>query len=263
MAKRAVAGPESGIRRDLPIPFYYQLTQLLQEAIQSGTWSPDQPIPSEHELCHTYGVSRTVVRQALGGLVSAGVLYRVRGKGTFVAPQKLEEKFVQRADGFYREMTSLGLTVSSQVLAQHIIIPPPQIRQALDLDDQAPVVKIDRLRSVGGPILLFVQTYIPCDLCPGLVEVNLERGSLYALLRERYGLTVGSGTRLVEAVPARPPVSTLLEVRKGSPLLKIASVSYLEDGRPLEYYEAWHRGDRTRFEIEVVRSPSTEGANHG
>lgn len=232
--------------------------QLLQDEIETGTWSADDPIPSEHELCDIYGVSRTVVRQALGGLAADGLLYRVKGKGTFIAPRKLEEKFIQRSDGFYREMTSRGLSVTTAVLEQRSVLPPPHVRHSLQLGEHEQTVKIDRLRSVQGQVLLFVQTYIPHDLCPDLVGEDLAIGSLYALLRERYGLGVASGRRTVEAVLAHPPISTLLEVRKGAPLLKIDSVSYLADGRPLEYYEAWHRADRSKFEIEVVTAfPAT------
>jgi len=90
------------IRRDVPIPYYYQLIQVLQEAIGAGTWAPNVPLPSEHELCAMYGVSRTVVRQALGELVAHGLLYRVKGKGTFVVPRKIEEHFISRTHTFIR-----------------------------------------------------------------------------------------------------------------------------------------------------------------
>ena len=59
---------------------------------------------------------------------------------------------------------------------------------------------------------------------------------------------------MVEAVLAHPPRTALLGVVRGDPLLKIDSVSYLADGRPLKYYEAWHRGDRSKLEIEVISS---------
>jgi GntR family transcriptional regulator len=249
---------DARIRRDVPIPYYYQLMQLLEEEIEAGTWSTGDPIPSEHELCDIYGVSRTVVRQALGALVSNGLLYRVKGKGTFVAPRKLEEKFIQRSDGFYREMASRGLSVTSSVLAQEVVVPPTHVRHHLRLKEQDRTVKIDRLRSVEGQVLLFVQTYIPFNLCPDLVGAELATGSLYAYLREQCQLSVASGRRTVEAVLAYPPISTLLEVHKGAPLLKIESVSYLADGRPLEYYEAWHRADKSKFEIEMVAgAPAT------
>jgi DNA-binding GntR family transcriptional regulator len=242
------------IRRDVPIPYYYQLIQLIREDILSGALAADTVIPSEHSLCATYGVSRTVVRQALGELVSEGLLYRVKGKGTYVAPRKLEEKFIQRSDGFFREMTSRGYKVTSRVLEQASVVPPPHVRAALRLEAGEPTIKIDRLRSIDGEILLFVQTYIPERLCPGLVDVDLSSCSLYGLLRERYNLVVASGQRAVEAVAAQAALVRLLQVEKGAPLLKIESISYLADTTPLEYYEAWHRGRRSKFEIEVVIS---------
>lgn len=253
-----------GIRRDVPIPFYYQLSQLLREEIAVQSWLPDTLIPSEHDLCATYGVSRTVVRQALGDLAAEGLLYRVKGKGTFVAPRKIEEKFIQRSDGFHGDMTARGLTVSTAVLDQCLVPPPPHVRQSLRLGASEDAVKIDRLRSVDGKVLLFVQTYIPTALCPGLAAVDLSSGSLYTLLRERYGLSVVSGKRTVEAVLAHPPLTALLGVERGDPLLKIDSVSFLRDGRPLEYYEAWHRGDRSKLEIEVlVERPASTLAGPG
>lgn len=243
---------DTRIRRDVPIPYYYQLIQLLEDDIETGKWSSGDMVPSEHELCAIYGVSRTVVRQALGTLVARGLLQRVKGKGTFVAPRKLEEKFVQRSDGFFREMANRGLSVTTQVVDQRLMAPSPHIRQLMELDEGSAVIKIDRLRSVEGEVLMFVQTYIPYDLCPSLATADVSNGSLYSLLREEYGLSVNSGKRWLEAVAAHPPLTTALEVARGAPLLKIDSVSYLADGRALEFYEAWHRADRSRFEIEMV-----------
>jgi len=246
-----------GIRRDVPIPYYYQLSQRLREEIEGGVRVADAPIPSEHELCAAYGISRTVVRQALGALVADGLLYRVKGKGTFVARRKLEETCVQRSDGFYREMTMRGLTVLTTVLDQRVAPPPPHVRHALRLREDDATVKIDQLRSVAGDVLLFVQTYVPATLCPGLVADDLSAVSLYGLLWERYGLEVAAGTRTVEAVLAHPPLTALFGVARGDPLLKIDSVSYLADGWPLEYDEAWHRGDCSKLEIEIIISSGT------
>jgi GntR family transcriptional regulator len=245
---------DGAIRRDVPIPYYYQLMQLVREDILSGALAADTVIPSEHNLCAAYGVSRTVVRQALGELVSEGLLYRVKGKGTYVARRKLEEKFIQRSDGFFREMTSRGYKVVSRVFEQTTIAPPPHVRAALHLEAGDLTIKIDRLRSIDDNIMLFVQTYIPERLCPALVDVDLSESSLYGLLRDRYNLVVASGTRTVEAVAAQEPLVRLLRVEKGAPLLKIESTSYLADNTPLEYYEAWHCGHRSKFEIEVVQS---------
>ena len=69
-----------------------------------------------------------------------------------------------------------------------------------------------------------------------------------------------AGGGCYEAVAANELEAKLLQVERGSPLVMLDSVSFLEDGRPVEYYHAVHRGDRSRFEVELVRSRSTEDA---
>lgn len=73
------------IDRDVPIPAYYQLKQLLKQQIQHGDLKPGDQIPTEAELCEHYQLSRTPVRQALQELVFEGLLTRTPGRGTFVA----------------------------------------------------------------------------------------------------------------------------------------------------------------------------------
>lgn len=72
------------INRDVPIPYYYQLEGYLRRQIQSGHWQPNQQVPSEKQLCEYFSVSRTTVRQAVSHLVNEGLLYHVKGRGTFV-----------------------------------------------------------------------------------------------------------------------------------------------------------------------------------
>lgn len=72
------------INRNVPIPYYYQLEGLLRQQILNGRWQAGQRVPSEKQLCELYAVSRTTVRQAVGHLVDEGLLYHVKGKGTFV-----------------------------------------------------------------------------------------------------------------------------------------------------------------------------------
>jgi len=78
-----------GIDKTSPVPYYYQLEQLLRERIENGRLKPGDILPSETELCSTFRVSRTVVRQALNKLCQDGIVYKEKGRGTFVAKPKL------------------------------------------------------------------------------------------------------------------------------------------------------------------------------
>lgn len=246
------------IQRDSPVPYYYQLEEFLKGQIENGTWKSGQQIPSEAELCEAFDVSRTVVRQALNELVHEGLLYRRKGKGTFVAEPKIRESLVQHLTGFYEDMVALGFRPSTKVLEQKVMPAPPKIADGLVLEEGEPVIMIDRLRFVDDEPIVLVITYVPQKLCPELINEDLSTQSLYAILEKKYGLELAHGRRTLEAVAATKEEAKLLEIDEGDPIILLRSISYLKDGRPIEYFKARHRGDRSRFEVELVRPGKAE-----
>ena len=70
-------------------PLYVQMEELFWGKLDSGEWSPGALIPSENELSHMYGISRTTVRNVITKLVQEEVLFRIPGKGTYVAEPKI------------------------------------------------------------------------------------------------------------------------------------------------------------------------------
>lgn len=79
----------SAIDPDAPIPLYFQLKTLLLEEILEGRYGPGDRLPTEHELCRRFGISRTPVHRALSELSEEGVILRQRRRGTFVNPHWL------------------------------------------------------------------------------------------------------------------------------------------------------------------------------
>jgi multiple sugar transport system substrate-binding protein len=77
---------------ELPIPLYFQLKTLLLEEILSGRYGPEQRLPTEHELCDRYQISRTPVTRALSELADEGVVLRHRRRGSFVNPHWLSRR---------------------------------------------------------------------------------------------------------------------------------------------------------------------------
>lgn len=238
------------IDRSSALPLYQQLEDAIRADVERGRYSPGELLPSESEICARYDLSRSVVRQALQHLAQAGIIHTERGRGSFVAERKLSERFVQRTTGFYDDLTRMGLRIETEVLHQQIEPVPAEVREFLGVDE---AVRIDRLRSVEGRVLAYVRTYLSADRCPGLERYDLSNRSLYAHLREVYGLVVHEGSRTVEAVGADEEIAHYLEVEPGTPLLLLCSASRTADGRPMEWFAAWHRADRTQFEVEIVQ----------
>jgi GntR family transcriptional regulator len=246
-------GSIESIHKDSPLPLYFQLKELLRQEIESGYWQPGQRIPSEAELCQAFDISRSVVRQALRELEYQGLLYREQGKGTFVAQPKISESLMQDLTGFYEDMMAKGLTQVTKVLREEVQPANKKIANYLQIEPGDQVIVIERLRSVDNEPIVLVTTYLPYNICPDLVDEDLSTQSLYALLEKKHGLELSHGRRTIEAVAANEYEARLLGVEEGAPLVLLDSVSYLRDGRPIEYFHAVHRGDRSRFEVEVVR----------
>jgi len=255
MAERARQSTSRfSVDRDSPLPLHAQVKLALQDQIRRGAWKPGDRVPGDLELCTRLGVSRTTVRQALAELAREAWVVREQGRGTFVAPPKLAERAFERLSGFFEDMAALGHSPVSQVLRQEVRPASEPAAGRLKLKPGTPVVEIERLRFVEDEPVVLTTTYLPRELAPGLESADLTRRSLYEYLETECGLSLARGQRTIEAVAADARQARLLRVRKGAPLVLLHSVSYLADGRPIEYYLALHRGDRSRFEVELVRS---------
>jgi GntR family transcriptional regulator len=200
-----------------------------------------------------FDVSRTVVRQALKELTYEGLITREKGRGTFVAEPKINEGLFQSLTGFYQDMLARGHQPISRVLKQELIPASRPINDYLKLAPGDQVIEIQRLRFVQDEPIVLVTTYLPYSACPSLLQVDLTHRSLYEYIEEECGLRIARGRRTIEAVAAGEEEAHLLQVEEGAPLILLNSISYLEDGTPIEYYRALHRGDRARFEVALVR----------
>lgn len=248
------------INRDSGIPYYIQVRDAILARIQAGAWQSGDQLPSEPKLCEYFGVSRTVIRHALDTLAAQGVIRREKGSGTFIAEPKITERLVQKLTGFYHDMVEQGYRPTTQVLKQQVVAADSEIASQLQLEPATPVLEIERLRAVNDTPIQHVTTYLPVTLCEALVNADLRNQSLYVFLEEQCGVMIARGHRMIEAVPADQRIAGLLDVPPGSPLIRLISVSFLDDDTPVEFYRALHRGDRTRFEVELFRARTFESA---
>jgi GntR family transcriptional regulator len=258
---------KESINFDSHIPYYLQLIDVIKEKIQQKEWQPGEQIPGEQDLCEIYGISRTVVRQALRELELEGAINRRKGKGTFVAKPKISEGLVQKLTGFYQDMTERGLKPLTRVLQQEVIPANEKIARQLEIPTGSPVVHLRRLRFVNDEPIQLVTSYLPYQVCPQVAGTNFTSRSLYEFLENECGIKLGRARRYIEAVAANEAEARLLEIERGAPLLMLDSVSFTREGTAIEYFHALHRGDRSRFDVDLVlvqdenSNPSEVGAD--
>ena len=121
----------------------------------------------------------------------------------------------------------------------------------LDLPDSEQIVLLERLRYLRGEPLVVTTAYMPYALCAPILELDMSDRSLFETYERELGYRLHRGTRAIEARAASAEIAEHLGVREGAPVLAFSGVTYIEDGRAIEYFVGIHRGDRSRFETEL------------
>lgn len=243
---------EATLSAESSIPLYFQLASLIRRVISAGMLKPGELLPSEAELCQAFSISRSTVRQALGELEEQGLILRRQGKGSFVA----EPKLYRRSENIYSftsEATAMGKTPSSRLLSFETLLPSPEVRSMLELQDNTvEVYRFTRVRLVDGVPLMLETSYYPRYIYPGLTAELLQTHSFYSLLFER-GIVPGSALDTYEAIRLDRSEAELLETKAGSAGFSHQRITRSEQGEVFELTQSVMRGDRTKLEVTLHR----------
>ena len=250
--------PDALIDRTSPIPFHFQLSELLEQEISENRWQRGLRLPSEVELCTHFGVSRSTVRQALGRLEQEGLIGREKGRGSYVADSQRRSWLLQSAEGLFQDETErLGRSVTSRILRLERGPLPGWALDALMLPKGAEGVTLERVRAIDGNVALYVVNHLPSWLADAVLSLKDPNESLYRLLKESMRVEVAGADRTLEAIRAGGRLGKLLELSPGAPVVAIHSVAWDRQHRPFDCYLAWLRTDRLTIEIGVGASPET------
>jgi len=239
------------INKSSPIPIYYQIEEFIKELIENGELRPGDSLPPEREYAERYQISRMTVRQAFTQLVNEGYLYRMQGKGTFVAERKIEQP-LQGLTSFTEDMKARGLEPGSQLIHFEIIPATKQIAGQLLIAEYGPVYEIKRIRMADSVPMAIETNYISANLVKGLTEQIVNK-SLYAHIEGQLDLRIESASQIIESSIASQSEANYLKISKGAPVMLIQRNTFLKDNTPVEFVKSVYRADRYKFMIQMKR----------
>ncbi|WP_428908860.1 GntR family transcriptional regulator [Niallia sp. Krafla_26] len=239
------------IKKNSPIPIYYQIVERIQKQIANGDLQPGDALPSEREFAEKYHISRMTVRQALTQLENDGYIYRIRGKGTFISEHKIEQT-LPGLTSFTEDMTARGLKPGSHLLHFEIIPATEQIAKMLRISEYGPVYEIKRIRLADHVPMALETNYISANLIKGFTE-DIVNQSIYAYMEEQLGLKIEHATQTIESSVANETEAKMLEIKPGAPIMLIQRNTFLQDGTPVELVKSTYRADRYKFAIQLRR----------
>lgn len=241
------------INKNIPIPAYYQLEEIIREEIESGKLKIGEKITSENKLSEIYQISRMTVRQAINELAGEGLLYRDKGRGTFVCEPKINYGFIQKLTTFYDDMVGKGYTMRTKILKQEIKPASKAIAKKLNIEENEKIIYIMRVRYIKKKPIVTVVNHIPYKLCPDLKNENLTDKSLYQTLAKKYELVAYKARVTLEAIIASKYDSDLLNIKGGAPVHLMKNITYTKENIVMDYFESHFRGDKGRVQVELYK----------
>jgi GntR family transcriptional regulator len=233
-------------------PLYMRVKRLVQEALTSGTLKPGDTIPSERDAAQSLGISRVTVRKAFTELVQEGVLEQRHGSGTFVRNTDARiEQPLSRLTSFSEDMRLRGLMTESEWLDRSTGLATPEEALKLSISPHDAVCRFHRLRRANGEPLALEHAVVPQRF---LASPLVVEKSLYGALEMRGFKPVRALQRL-HAMALGAQEARWLDRKEGSPALFIERISYLADGRTVEYTRSCYRGDSYDFVAELALAP--------
>lgn len=229
-----------------------QVREALRAGILRGDWRTHDRLPSENELIERHGVSRITVRQALADLAGDGLIVRVQGKGSFVAPAPVRQE-LSRLQGLSEALGGQGREVLTRVLSLGQAGLPARAAQALGLPAGTPCVELQTLRFADGQPLSLNSIWIEPTVGDTLDEVALAQTDLLTIYESALNLRVTRAAVDIGAALATARQRKLLGLADPAAVLRVERTVFTTDDRPLHFESSIYRPEAFSYRLELAR----------
>lgn len=233
-----------------------QVRENLLAELSSGRLPPGAKLPNETELAERFTVSRSTIREAVGSLMDAGYLSRRHGSGTFVTALPRTLHPLETTVSYTGMIRASGHKPSETVVSKEVRGPNQAEREVLGLMADDSLIEVERVRLADRRPVIYSRDRIPVALLDEAPEHTLD-SSLYELLAAA-GHPVASASAQITPAVADARLARLLEVKRGTPLLRIDQVDYDERGRTVMLSAEWHVADVFDLIVNRRASPSSD-----
>jgi len=250
MARRAEQ-PAGSLPRRLPSdgPKGRALREILEALVEERP--PGSALPSERELAERFGLARMTVRGEIERLTAEGLIYRLHGRGTFVAEPRVAQAVT--FSSFSEDMRARGLAPGSIVRSQEPTEADEFLAGALAVVPGEPLMRLDRVRTADDRPMAVELAFLPTERFPGVDSVDFTDASLFEVLYERFDVRLGDADQRVVAVPIEGDDASALEVEEATPGLRFHTLARDDAGTPVYYAMSLFPGDRYEVELRQTR----------
>jgi GntR family transcriptional regulator len=234
------------------LPRYHQIYLVLRDRLTGGEFAGHAPLPGEHALAKTFGVSRVTVRAALERLERDRLIERRHGRGTFARSRSTPLSARAPLSGLLENIVAMGLRTTVRILELCVTEAPPDVAEVLRLGTGEKVQRAVRVRSYKGAPVSHITTFVPAAIAR-FGRRELSTRPMLQLL-EDFGIQVAAAEQTISARLCDPAVAPLLDLSVGSPLLAVTRTVSDTSGKPVQLLRGLYRPDRYEYRMQLTRA---------
>ncbi|HTK02181.1 MAG TPA: GntR family transcriptional regulator [Bordetella sp.] len=238
------------------LPLYRQLYLVLKEAIESGSLGASRVVPSEHDLCREYGVSRVTVRRALRDLARDDLIVKRQGASTIARSSVPVQPFASPMEDYINYVESLADATQARLIEFGYEVPPETVQKAMGLAADVKVQRTVRVRSFNSVPFMVLTVYTPEHIGRRFAREDVENEALVRLLRRNANFA--SAEQYFSAALADAMIAKLLNIPVGSALTHLTSIIFDDKNEVVEYLSGLARPDMYRIRNTLKLAPESQ-----
>jgi len=233
---------------------YLQVARALRKEIVDGVYPVGSQLPTEHELCERFSVSRYTVREALRRLRDDNLVTSRPRAGTLVVPRPASNSYAQ-------DVMSINDLIAFAAGTQFVIESNATVKVDDDLASRTPLgvgtewLAVRGHRQAEGASAPICRTEYYINRLFAAVGRLLQRhsGPIFPLIEDLFGVSVVEVHQEIAAVVITPELAAGLKVEVGTAALEMQRTYKTSDGEIAQVTINTHPSARFRHAMTMRR----------
>jgi DNA-binding GntR family transcriptional regulator len=225
---------------------YIQVARALRKDIVDGVYPVGSQLPTEHELCERFSVSRYTVREALRRLREDNLVSSRPRTGTLVVPRSTSDSY---------DVMSINDLVAFATEAISMVTLDDDVAARTGLDSGEEWLAVRGYRQSEGADFPLCRTEYYINRVFAAVGRLLQRhtGPIFPLIEDLFGVSIVEVQQQIAAVLVAAETAEGLKTEPGSPALEVQRTYKTSDGEIAQVTINTHPASRFRHSMTMRR----------
>ncbi|OBC10750.1 GntR family transcriptional regulator [Mycobacterium sp. 852013-50091_SCH5140682] len=231
---------------------YLQVARTLRKEIVDGVYPVGSQLPTEHELCERFEVSRYTIREALRRLRDDNLVSSRPRAGTLVVPRAATNSYAQDVMSI-NDLLAFAAGAQFTIESNAMVTIDDDIAERTGLAVGEQCLAVRGYRQVDGAPVCCTEYYINRSFAAVGRLLQRHSGPIFPLIEDLFGVSIVEVHQEISAVLVTPDLATALNVAPGSAALRMLRTYTTSDGEVAQVTVNIHPSDRFRHSMTMRR----------